>query len=116
MADWAAMILRVGEEGGFWPAGREIVTTAARYRPGASEVMALRVGYEKLHARPAGSRRSPGRRACWRTIGWYADEPRALDRPRRLVRRDALAPEAGGHVCREGAAVVLARGAARGGG
>ena len=28
MADWAAMILRVGEEHGFWPAGREVVTTA----------------------------------------------------------------------------------------
>ena len=28
MADWAALILRVGEEGGFWPAGREVVTTA----------------------------------------------------------------------------------------
>ena len=51
MADWAALILRVGEEDGYWPAGREIVTTAARFRPGASEVMALRVGYEKLKSR-----------------------------------------------------------------
>src|SRR5262245_45702101 len=49
MADWAAMILRVGEEGGYWPAGREIVSTQGRFRPGASEVMALRVGYEKLN-------------------------------------------------------------------
>ena len=49
MADWAALILRVGEEGGFWPAGREIVTSAARFRPGASEVMALRVGFDKLN-------------------------------------------------------------------
>src|SRR5579884_899125 len=32
MADWAAMILRVGEAEGFWPAGREIVTTAGRLR------------------------------------------------------------------------------------
>ena len=51
MADWAAMILRIGEEGGYWPAGRELVTTEARFRPGASEVMALRVGYDKLHSR-----------------------------------------------------------------
>ena len=50
MADWAGMILRVGEERGFWPK-REIVTTADRFRPGASDVMALRVGYEKLQPR-----------------------------------------------------------------
>ena len=37
------------------PRGRH--AHAARYRPGASEVMALRVGYEKLTARRAGSRR-----------------------------------------------------------
>jgi len=45
MDDWAKLILRVGEEAGFWPPGREVVSTAARYRPGASEVMALRVGF-----------------------------------------------------------------------
>src|SRR5438552_9295081 len=44
MGDWADLILRVGADQGHWPANREIVTTAARYRPGASEVMALRVG------------------------------------------------------------------------
>src|SRR6201997_3518606 len=49
MADWAALILRGGEEGGYWPAGRELVSVDSRYRPGASEVMALRVGYEKLN-------------------------------------------------------------------
>src|SRR5919106_3304694 len=48
MRDWAELILRVGEQGGYWPAGRELVTTSARFRPGASDVMALRVGYEKL--------------------------------------------------------------------
>src|SRR5215468_9261319 len=48
MDEWAKLILRVGEEAGFWPA-REVVSTAARFRPGASEVMALRVGYDKLH-------------------------------------------------------------------
>src|SRR3989441_8468162 len=49
MDEWAKLILRVGEEAGYWPAGREVVSTAARFRPGASEVMALRVGYDKLH-------------------------------------------------------------------
>src|SRR6266516_5302199 len=48
MRDWAELILRVGEEEGHWPAGRELVSVSERFRPGASEVMALRVGYEKL--------------------------------------------------------------------
>ena len=84
MADWAAMILRVGEEGGYWPAGREIVTTAARFRPGASEVMALRVGYDKLEAETGwtpkislGGGRPPDDRLVRR-------EPRELGRARRL--------------------------------
>src|SRR3712207_4598599 len=49
MADWANLILRLGEEHGYCPAGREIVSTAARYRPGSTDVMALKVGYDKLN-------------------------------------------------------------------
>ena len=84
MADWAAMILEVGEEDGYWPAGREIVTTAARFRPGASEVLALRVGYEKLKARDGlGAEGLLGRRgpAHDRLV---CGESRALARPGRL--------------------------------
>ena len=87
MGDWGDLILRVGEENGFWPAGRRVVSTAARYRPGASEVMALRVGYEKLT-----------RETGWEPkVSWeegrpahdplVRGEPRPLDRPRRLARR-----------------------------
>jgi dTDP-glucose 4,6-dehydratase len=72
MADWAAMILRVGEERGYWPAGREIVSTPARYRPGASEVMALRVGYEKLHRETGWEPRISWEEGIARTIAWYA--------------------------------------------
>ena len=72
MADWAAMILRVGEEGGYWPAGREIVTTAARFRPGASEVMALRVGYDKLEAETGWTPKISWEEGVRRTIAWYA--------------------------------------------
>ncbi len=72
MREWAELILRVGEERGFWPGDRELVSVPERYRPGASEVMALRVGYEKL-ARETGW----GPRVSWedglaRTIAWYA--------------------------------------------
>ena len=49
MADWAALILRIGEEQGYW-GKREITSVAKRFRPGSSDVVALRVGYEKLHA------------------------------------------------------------------
>src|SRR6266404_3705327 len=73
MADWAALILRVGEEAGFWPAGREIVTTAARHRPGASEVMALRVGYDKLQAETGWRPHISWEEGVRRTIAWYVE-------------------------------------------
>jgi dTDP-glucose 4,6-dehydratase len=72
MADWAGMILRIGEEGGHWPAGREIVTTEARFRPGASEVMALRVGYDKLHSETGWKPTISWEEGVRRTIAWYA--------------------------------------------
>ena len=72
MADWAGMILRIGEEGGYWPAGREIVTTEARFRPGASEVMALRVGYDKLHSETGWKPTISWEEGLRRTIAWYA--------------------------------------------
>ena len=72
MNDWATMILRIGEEEGFWPAGRELVSTAARYRPGASEVMALRVGYEKLNAETGWVPTVSWEEGIRRTIAWYA--------------------------------------------
>ena len=36
MEDWVELILRVGQENGFWPDDREVVTTPTRYRPGAA--------------------------------------------------------------------------------
>ena len=72
MNDWAKLILRVGEEAGYWPAGREVVSTPARFRPGASEVMALRVGYEKLHEETGWRPRVSWEEGVRRTIAWYA--------------------------------------------
>src|SRR5918998_1612527 len=72
MADWTALILRVGEENGFWPAGREIATTQTRYRPGASEVMALRVGFEKLNRETGWEPKVTWEEGVLRTIEWYA--------------------------------------------
>jgi dTDP-glucose 4,6-dehydratase len=75
MADWSDLILRVGEENGFWPAGRHVVSTAARYRPGASEVMALRVGYEKLNRETGWEPKVSWEEGVLRTIRWYAEHP-----------------------------------------
>src|SRR5437016_3594256 len=72
MGDWAQLILRVGEEQGHWPAGREIVTTADRLRPGVTDVMALRVGYEKLARETGWEPLVSWEEGIAHTIAWYA--------------------------------------------
>jgi dTDP-glucose 4,6-dehydratase len=84
MRDWADLILRVGREQGYWEA-REIVTTPDRFRPGASEVIALRVGYEKLNRETGWEPRVSWEDGIARTIAWYAE-----NRPRWIGRVDWL--------------------------
>jgi dTDP-glucose 4,6-dehydratase len=86
MRDWADLILRVGREQGHWEA-REIVTTAERFRPGASEVMALRVGYEKLNRESGWEPYVSWEDGVARTIAWYAE-----NRARWIGRVDWLTP------------------------
>jgi dTDP-glucose 4,6-dehydratase len=86
MGEWAELILRVGAEQGYWPANREIVTTPARFRPGASEVMALRVGYEKLHRETGWEPLVSWEEGVAKTIAWYAE-----NRARWIGRVDWLA-------------------------
>jgi dTDP-glucose 4,6-dehydratase len=71
MADWAALVLRVGEEEGHW-SGREVVSVPERFRPGASDVMALRVGYEKLKRETGWEPTVSWEEGISRTIAWYA--------------------------------------------
>jgi dTDP-glucose 4,6-dehydratase len=73
MQDWAELILRVGQENGFWPGDRHIVTTSARVRPGSSEVMALRVGHEKLTRETGWQPRVSWEEGVLETIRWYAE-------------------------------------------
>jgi len=71
MKDWADLILRVGREQGHWT-DREIVSTPERYRPGSSEVLALRVGYDKLHRETGWEPLASWEEGIAKTIAWYA--------------------------------------------
>jgi dTDP-glucose 4,6-dehydratase len=73
MADWADLIVRTGAEAGYWPADREIVSLTERYRPGASDVMALRVGYEKLNRETGWEPLVSWEEGVLQTIAWYAE-------------------------------------------
>ena len=71
MADWAGLILRIGEEEGYW-GPREVVSVPERYRPGASDVIALRVGYEKLRRETGWEPLVSWEEGVSQTIAWYA--------------------------------------------
>ena len=73
MADWADLIVRTGVEHGFWPDDRHVVTTEKRLRPGATDVMALRVGHEKLTRETGWQPRVSWEEGVLRTIRWYAE-------------------------------------------
>ena len=73
MRDWADLIIRTGIEGGFWSDDRQVVTTEARLRPGATDVMALRVGHEKLTAETGWLPKVSWEEGVLRTIQWYAE-------------------------------------------
>ena len=73
MRDWVDLILGIGEENGFWPGDREVVTASSRVRPGTSEVMALRVGHEKLTEETGWQPRVSWEEGVLRTIQWYAE-------------------------------------------
>ena len=64
MAEWAKLIFQVGHDNGFW-GERSVITDNARLRPGSSDVIALRVGYEKLE-RETGWRP----RVSWRRVSY----------------------------------------------
>jgi dTDP-glucose 4,6-dehydratase len=73
MHDWAALILELGEKNGFWPGDRRLVTDSSRFRPGASDVLALRVGHEKLTRETGWQPKISWEDGVLRTIRWYAE-------------------------------------------
>jgi dTDP-glucose 4,6-dehydratase len=72
MAEWSDLILRTGAEHGFWPDDRRIVTNESRLRPGVTDVMALRVGHEKLTRETGWMPLVSWEEGVLRTIQWYA--------------------------------------------
>jgi dTDP-glucose 4,6-dehydratase len=88
MADWCDLILRTGAEHGFWPDDRHVVTSEKRLRPGVTDVMALKVGYDKLHRETGWEPKVSWEEGVLRTIQWYA-----ANRERWLGRIDWRAPE-----------------------
>ena len=73
MADWADLIIRTGIEQGLWPDDRRIVTVEGRKRPGSSDVMALRVGHEKLTRETGWQPKVSWEEGVLRSIRWYAE-------------------------------------------
>ena len=71
MRDWVELILRLGEEDGFWPGDREIVSAAARHRPGLERRARAARRAREAHARDrlAAARLVGGRRARRRSAG-----------------------------------------------
>jgi dTDP-glucose 4,6-dehydratase len=88
MRDWSELILRLGAEHGFWPDDRRVVTDESRLRPGVTDVMALRVGYEKLHRETGWEPRVSWEEGVLRTIRWYA-----AHRDKWIGRVDWLTPQ-----------------------
>src|SRR4051794_39941847 len=72
MRDWTELILKTGEEHGFWGSDRRIMINEKRLRPGVTDVMALRVGYEKLNAETGWVPKVSWEEGVLRTIQWYA--------------------------------------------
>jgi dTDP-glucose 4,6-dehydratase len=72
MRDWTELILKTGEEHGFWGSDRQIVISEKRLRPGVTDVMALRVGYDKLNAETGWTPKVSWEEGVLRTIQWYA--------------------------------------------
>jgi dTDP-glucose 4,6-dehydratase len=73
MRDWCDLILKTGEEDGYWGDDRHVVTNDKRLRPGTTDVMALRVGYEKLNAETGWEPKVSWEEGVRRTIRWYAE-------------------------------------------
>lgn len=72
IGDWAELILKIGESGGYWGEKR-IRSVKDRYRPGESDVLELRVGYGKLNEETGWEPTVSWEEGIKKTIEWYAN-------------------------------------------
>jgi dTDP-glucose 4,6-dehydratase len=72
MRDWTDLILKTGEANGFWGSDRRVAINEKRLRPGVTDVMALKVGYDKLNAETGWTPKVSWEEGVLRTIQWYA--------------------------------------------
>jgi dTDP-glucose 4,6-dehydratase len=73
MRAWSDLILEIGLANGYWTDDRHVVIDEKRLRPGATDVLALRVGYEKLAAETGWHPRVSWEEGILSTIKWYAE-------------------------------------------
>jgi dTDP-glucose 4,6-dehydratase len=73
MREWSDMILRIGHDQGFWPDDRQVIIDDGRLRPGVTDVMALKVGYEKLNRETGWEPTVSWEEGLLQTIRWYAE-------------------------------------------
>ena len=81
--EWARLILRVGAEKGYWTKDKVICSTKKRFRPGKSDVMRLRVDYEKLNSLTGWRPVVSWEEGLALTIKWYSE-----NRDKWLANRD----------------------------
>jgi dTDP-glucose 4,6-dehydratase len=86
MADWAELVLTTGRDLGYW-GERQIASVETRRRPGASDVMALLVGHEKLTRETGWRPQVSWQEGIAKTIRWFAE-----NRERWIGRVDWLDP------------------------
>jgi dTDP-glucose 4,6-dehydratase len=71
IGEWASLILRIGQREGYWPE-RELISVSDRFRPGASDVVALRADISSFHDETGWEPLVSWEDGLRRTIDWYA--------------------------------------------
>jgi len=72
IGEWTDLILKIGEKEGYWK-GVGVKSVKGRFRPGHSDVLELRVGYEKLHKETGWEPKVSWEEGIRKTIQWYAE-------------------------------------------
>jgi len=70
--DWAELIVRVGKENRLW-GDKEIISVKERFRLGDSDVMRLRVGFQKLNQLTGWEPKVSWEEGILKTIHWYKE-------------------------------------------